>query len=84
MVFFHKSLRDSRYTQVSKALLSILSDLRNAVVRKVSTCPLISRSFSPFINHLLIVPIAPITRGCPRGVMVKAMDCRIIVSEFVL
>ena len=22
--------------------------------------------------------------GCPRGVMVKAMDCRIIVSEFVL
>ena len=22
-------------------------------------------------------------RGCPRGVMVKAMDCGIIVSEFV-
>ena len=22
-------------------------------------------------------------RGCPRGVMVKVMDCRIIVSEFV-
>ena len=22
--------------------------------------------------------------GCPRGVMVKAMDCRIIVHEFVL
>ena len=22
--------------------------------------------------------------GCPRGIMVKAMDCRIIVSEFVL
>ena len=22
--------------------------------------------------------------GCPRGVMVKAMDCGIIVSEFVL
>ena len=22
--------------------------------------------------------------GCPRGVMVKAMDCRIVVSEFVL
>ena len=21
--------------------------------------------------------------GCPRGVMVKAMDCRIVVSEFV-
>ena len=23
-------------------------------------------------------------RGCPRGVMVKAMDCRIVVSEFAL
>ena len=23
------------------------------------------------------------TWGCPRGVMVKAMDCRIIVREFV-
>ena len=23
-------------------------------------------------------------RGCPRGVMVKAMDCGIILSEFVL
>ena len=22
--------------------------------------------------------------GCPRGVMVKAMNCRIVVSEFVL
>ena len=24
------------------------------------------------------------TRGCPSGVMVKAMDCGIVVSEFVL
>ena len=24
-----------------------------------------------------------LTRGCPRGVMVKAMDCGIVVSEFV-
>ena len=24
------------------------------------------------------------TGGCPRGVMVKAMDCGIVVSEFVL
>ena len=23
-------------------------------------------------------------RGCPRGVMVKAMDCGIVVSEFIL
>ena len=26
----------------------------------------------------------PSRRGCPRGVMVKAMDCGIVVSEFVL
>ena len=25
-----------------------------------------------------------IERGCPRGVIVKAMDCGIVVSEFVL
>ena len=25
-----------------------------------------------------------ILRGCPRGVMVKAMDCKIVVCEFVL
>ena len=25
-----------------------------------------------------------IYRGCPRSVMVKAMDCGIVVSEFVL
>ena len=24
------------------------------------------------------------TRGCPRGVMVKAMDCEIVVSKFKL
>ena len=26
----------------------------------------------------------PNNRGCPRGVMVKAMDCGIVVREFVL
>ena len=26
----------------------------------------------------------PLKRGCPRGVMVKAMDCGIVVCEFVL
>ena len=24
------------------------------------------------------------TEGCPRGIMVKVMDCRIVVSEFEL
>ena len=26
----------------------------------------------------------PLLRGCPRGVMVKAMNCGIVVREFVL
>ena len=30
------------------------------------------------------VLITNFTWGCPRGVMVKAMDCEIVESEFVL
>ena len=28
--------------------------------------------------------LCKLSGGCPRGVMVKAMDCEILVSEFVL
>ena len=38
---------------------------------------------------LTIIPIESLlfvqsSNGCPYGVMVKVMDCRIVVSEFVL
>ena len=33
---------------------------------------------------LVVIPSLNVVRGCPRGVMVKAMDCGIVVSEFVL
>ena len=33
-----------------------------------------------YTNHVM----SPEFLGCPRGVMVKAMDCGIVVSEFVL
>ena len=40
------------------------------------------------IKHLLkisvILIILPLSKGCPRGEMVKAMDSGIVVSEFVL
>ena len=41
------------------------------------------------INTLIRSPIQTFTKelageGCPHGVMVKAMDCGIVVSEFVL
>ena len=58
---FHWSLSDSKSTQVSRTLLSILSDIDKADVWMVSTHPLISKSSSPFINPLVTVSSAPIT-----------------------
>ena len=39
----------------------------------------------PFIKVHLVwhIPLK-LFRGCPRGVMAKAMDCGIVVCEFVL
>ena len=52
---------ESKSTQFSRTLLSILADFNNAVVWMVSTRPLISKSSSPFINPLVTVPREPIT-----------------------
>ena len=60
---FPRSLSDSKSPQVSRILLSILADRNNAVVWIVSTRPLISKSFSPFIKLSVTVPRAPITIG---------------------
>ena len=43
----HWSLSDTKSPQVSRTLLSILADINNAVVRIVSTRPLISKPSSP-------------------------------------
>ena len=59
----HWSLSDSKSSQVTRTLRSIMVDLKNAVVWMVSTGPLISKSSSPIINPLVTVPIAPITIG---------------------
>ena len=37
-----------------------------------------------FQSKNFIVIVIFFCEGCPRGVMVKAMDCGIVVSEFVL
>ena len=60
---FHWSLSDSKSSQVSQTLLSILAVLNNAVIWMVSTRPLTSKSSSPFSNPLVTVPNAPITIG---------------------
>ena len=61
--FFHWSLSDSKSLQVSSTLLSILTDLNNAVVWMVSIRLLISKSSNPCTNLLVTVPRAPITIG---------------------
>ena len=58
---FHQSLSDSKSLQVSRAHLNILVDVNNVVVWMVSSCPLISKSSSPFTNPLEIVPSAQTT-----------------------
>ena len=56
----HWSLSDSMSPQVSRTLLSILTDLYNAVVWIVTTRPLISKSSNPCINSLVTIPRPPI------------------------
>ena len=58
---FHWSLSDNKSSQVSRTILSILTDLNNAVIWMVSTHPVISKSFSPCTNLLMTGPTAPIT-----------------------
>ena len=36
------------------------------------------------IHYINVTFYQALYRGCPRGIMVKAMDCGIVVSEFVL
>ena len=55
------SLSDNKFPQISRTLLSILSDLNNVIVWMVFTRPLISKSSSLFNNPLVIVRRAPIT-----------------------
>ena len=39
---------------------------------------------STFVGYLMPKLFSQKNKGCPRGVMVKAMDCGIVVREFVL
>ena len=55
------SLNNSKSSQVSRILLSILADLKNTIVWIVFTHPLICMSSSLYINLLVIVPSASLT-----------------------
>ena len=52
MRVFHLSLSDNKSFQVSRTILSILADFDGAEIWMVSTCPLVSKSCSPFTNLL--------------------------------
>ena len=67
------SLSDSKSPQVYRTLLRILADLSNAVVRLVSTRPLISKSSSPSTNPLVTVPRAPVITGITVTVMFHSL-----------
>ena len=58
---FDRSLSDSKSPQVSRALLSILAVLSNAVIWIVSNRPPTSKFSRPFNNPLVTVPKAAIT-----------------------
>ena len=68
--------------QVSRTLLSILGDLNNAVVWMVSTCLLISNSFSPFIKLLDIIPREPITIGITVTFMLHSFFTSLARSRY--
>ena len=78
---FHWSLYD-KPSQVSRTLLSILADPNNAVVRMVSTRPLISKSSNSCINPLMTVPKAPITIGIPVTFMFKSFFNSLSTSRY--
>ena len=60
LIVLNWSLSDRKSPQDSRTFLRILADLSNAVVWMVSTHPFISKSSSPFFNHLVTVQRAPI------------------------
>ena len=68
-VFFTPALADGfpresewqQVPQVSRTLLSILTDLNNALVKIISTRPLISKSSSPYTSSSVTVPSVSIT-----------------------
>ena len=60
---FHWSLSVSKCPQVSRTLLSILTDLHDIVISMVSTRPFISKSSSLLNNPLVAVRKVPITIG---------------------
>ena len=78
----HRSLSDSKSPQVSWTLFIILANLNNAIALMVSTCPLISKSPTSLINHMVTVPYAPITIGITVTFMFHSFFSSLARSRF--
>ena len=65
LVVFHWILTSysDKSSRVSRTLLRILADLNNGVILMISASSVISNSFSPWTNSLMIVPRTSITIG---------------------
>ena len=75
LMVFHWSLRDIKFPQVSRTLLSILAHFNNTVVWISFTRPLISKSYSPCTYPLVIVPSAPIVTFMFHGFFSSQARC---------
>ena len=78
------SLIESKSTQISSTLLSILTDLNNAVACVVSTRPLSFKSSYPCTNHLVIVPGVLMRIGITVTFMVPGIFKSMYLSLFSL
>ena len=60
--------------------------MSNSTIHTLSTINILNFIFMSmaFYHNYPNSHSTDIKRGCPRGVMVKAMDCGIVVHEFVL
>ena len=82
MTVFLWSLRDSKFPQVSKTLLSILANLNNSVVWMVSIHTPISNSYNPLSKLLGTVPSAPITIGITITIMSHSFFRFLAMSKY--
>ena len=81
MVFYWR-LSESKSSQVSRTLLSILAVFNNAVIGMVSTWPPTSKSSRLFNNPLVTVPKTPITIGIIVSFIFHSFFCSLARSRY--
>ena len=81
LVVFYWGLSESKFSQVSRTLLSILADLNNTVVWIVSIRPPISNSSSTLSQPLGTVPSALITLGITITLMFHGFLNTLVMSK---